>query len=82
MAIAKNPRRDTSDRKAEDFIAAAAEEDRANGGSRKPVILRVPVDLISRIDRAARRLGLTRSGFIVMSAAERLQRMEEQRSLK
>ena len=32
--------------------------------------------MLARIDRAANRLGLTRSGFIVLSTAERLTRME------
>ena len=38
--------------------------------------LRSPVAMLARIDRAANRLGLTRSGFIVLSTAERLTRME------
>ena len=43
---------------------------------RKPVMLRIPVDLIPCADRTAERLGLSRSDFIVMCTAERLDRME------
>jgi len=32
--------------------------------------------MIDRIDQAAKRLGISRSAFIVSSAAERLERME------
>ena len=39
-------------------------------------MVRFPPELLTRIDRAAKRLGLTRSAFIVSSAAERLERME------
>ena len=45
-------------------------------GNRKLIPVRIPVAMLARIDHAANRLGLTRSGFIVLSAAERLTRME------
>jgi predicted transcriptional regulator len=38
-------------------------------------MIRIPPDLIKRIDRGAKRLGITRSAFIVQSAAEKLERM-------
>lgn len=44
--------------------------------NKKPIMVRVDPDLLTRIDRAAKRLGLSRSAFIVSSAAERLERME------
>lgn len=81
MAIAKPPRRDTNvstkDRQAEAFISKASQEaaepEQAN---RKPTMIRIPPDLLVRIDRGAKRLGITRSAFIVSSAAEKLDRME------
>ncbi len=33
-------------------------------------------EMLARIDRAAKRLGISRSAFIVSSTAERLERME------
>ena len=44
--------------------------------NKKPVMIRIDGPMIERIDRAAKRLGLSRSAFIVLSAAERLERME------
>lgn len=44
--------------------------------SATPVHTRIPDDILTRIDRAARRLGLTRSGFLISSAVERVERME------
>jgi hypothetical protein len=38
--------------------------------------LRVPLNILERIDRACRRLGLNRNGFIVSSTVERVDRME------
>ena len=78
MAIAKNPKRmrfaDT-ERKAEDFISGAdGTEDKPQ--NKQPTMIRVDPGLLVRIDRAARRLGISRSAFIVSSAAEKLERME------
>lgn len=78
MAIAKNPKRNPTDKKADAFISAAAEPPAQASERRQPIMLRVPPDLLPRIDRAAKRLGLSRSAFIVSSAAERLNRMEEE----
>jgi hypothetical protein len=81
MAIAKNPNRNTSspssDRKAEVFIAGvdqalAPERDK----NKKPTLIRIDPDILARVDRAAKRLGISRSAFIVQSAAEKLERME------
>jgi hypothetical protein len=77
MSIAKNPKRNTSDHRAAAFIAGAGDPSPGEGeANRKLIPVRVPVAMLARIDRAANRLGLTRSGFIVMSTAERLTRME------
>ena len=78
MAIVKNPKRlrlESAENKAEAFISGA---DSANGADRnkKPTMIRVAPELLARIDRAARRLGISRSAFIVSSAAEKLERME------
>jgi hypothetical protein len=83
MAIAKTPERPTSqtkDQQAEAFIKKAVTkpqpqpEDQPTP-NKKPTMIRVPPDLIKRIDRGAKRLGITRSAFIVQSAAEKLERM-------
>jgi hypothetical protein len=82
MAIAKNPRRKTSetdaDRQAAAFISGAGQPADAatDDAVRRPIMVRFPPELLTRIDRAPKRLGLTRSAFIVSSAAERLERME------
>lgn len=81
MAIAKNPKRNTTrvgEREAQAFIsgagqASAAVQDRQ---LKEPIMVRVAPDLLSRIDAAAKRLGISRSAFIVSSTAERLERME------
>jgi predicted DNA binding CopG/RHH family protein len=77
MAIAKNPKRSQSaitDRKAEEFIAKRSDHE-ANG-NKKPVIVRIESNLMERIDRAAKRLGISRSAFIVSSVAKEVERME------
>ena len=77
MSIAKNPKRNTSDQRAAAFIAGADDPPPMEEG-RKLVPVRIPVAMLARIDRAAARLGLTRSGFIVLSTAERLTDMERE----
>lgn len=84
MAIAKTPERPTSqtkEQREEAFIKKAAlvkpepppaDQPTAN---KKPTMIRIPPDLIKRIDQGAKRLGITRSAFIVQSAAEKLERM-------
>lgn len=80
MAIAKNPKRKTSDaeeKRAADFIAKAGKGDQATESpNRKPTMIRIPPDLLSRIDEGAKRLGISRSAFIVQSSAEKLERMD------
>ncbi len=44
--------------------------------NKKPIMVRVDPDILERIDRAAKRLGISRSAFIVSSTAEKLERME------
>jgi len=79
MAIAKNPLRSAqakSERQAEDFISGAgARSTQAVRENRKPTMIRIPPDLLKRIDSGARRLGISRAAFIVQSAAEKLERM-------
>ena len=81
MAIARNPKRNQSaapDRAAEAFISGARQPEPANGrdANKKPTMIRIDPDLLVRIDRGAKRLGISRSAFIVSSAAEKLERME------
>ena len=81
MTIARNPKRNlsaTSENQGQAFIsgagqAAVAAEPEPN---KKPIMIRVAPGMIDRIDRAARRLGISRSAFIVSSAAVRLESME------
>jgi hypothetical protein len=80
MAIAKNPKRSlpaSHDREADAFISGAGATAAAAGEpNKKPIMVRIDPDLLRRIDRAAKRLGISRSAFIVSSTAERLERME------
>ena len=82
MTIARNPKRNlavTSENQVQAFIsgagqaAAVAAETEQN---KKPIMIRVDPGMIDRIDRAAKRLGISRSAFIVSSAAVRLESME------
>jgi hypothetical protein len=40
--------------------------------NREPIMIRIPPELLNRIDAAAKRLGLTRSAFIVQASARAL----------
>jgi hypothetical protein len=75
LAIALNPKRHTAaviDSQAEDFISGAGKADGSEENGRKPVLVRVPADLLKRIDHAAKRKGISRSSFIVSSMADLL----------
>lgn len=80
MAIAKRPKRnpsDISEQRAEAFINGAgkvAVEEAAP--PKKPTLIRIDPDMLERIDRAAKRLGISRAAFIVSSVARELERME------
>jgi predicted HicB family RNase H-like nuclease len=87
MTITRNPKRNTatvSDEKAMAFIsgaekgtsqaAQAAPPDLEQ--NKKPIMIRVDPSLLDRIDRAAKRLGISRSAFIVSSSAIRVEEME------
>ncbi len=43
--------------------------------ARKPVLVRVPDDILCRIDEVARRLGLSRSGLMLLATVEKLETM-------
>jgi len=81
MTIARNPKRNlavTSENQVQALIsgagqAAVAVEPEQN---KKPIMIRIAPGMIDRIDRAAKRLGISRSAFIVSSAAVRLESME------
>lgn len=49
---------------------------RAPAARKQPIMVRIGAEMIQRIDAAAKRLGISRSAFIVSSTAERLERME------
>ena len=81
MAIAKNPKRNTNttaDQQADAFISGAGQQQPTDDRdpNKKPIQVRIDPEILTRIDRAAKRLGISRSAFIVSSAAERLERME------
>ncbi|HVU44793.1 MAG TPA: hypothetical protein VHD85_01630 [Terracidiphilus sp.] len=87
MPIAPNPRRNTKpslpeeDRKAEAFISKAGATmptDADTEVSLKPIMIRFPRHILARIDREAKQLGITRTAFIVQSAAEKLNRLERE----
>ena len=80
MAIAKNPKRNNSaatEKDAEAFISGVGQQaTEERDENKKPIMIRIDPAMLERIDRAARRLGISRSAFIVSSTAERLERME------
>ncbi len=80
MAITKNPKRNQTaitERQAEAFVSGAGQQSPDEpDANKKPIMIRIDPGLLERIDRAAKRLGISRSAFIVSSTAERLERME------
>ena len=72
MVIAKNPKH-KADQTAEAFISGTSS--RTQHTNKKPIMIRVEPELLERIDACAKRLGLSRSGFLVSSAAERVEHM-------
>lgn len=81
MAIAKKPdsnqslassKQITPEQQA--FISGSKETETRQ--KTKPVMLRVDPEVLNRIDRAAKRVGLKRAAFILSSAVERVDRME------
>jgi hypothetical protein len=76
LAIAPNPKRNPTvikEERAESFISGAgktATEDPTEDRGRKPVIVRIPADLLKRIDQAAQKKSISRSSFIVSSMAD------------
>ena len=72
MAIAKNPKR-KSKQAADAFISGASPHTQHT--NKKPIMVRVDPELLERIDACAKRLGLSRSAFLVSSAAHRVEKM-------
>lgn len=77
MAIALHPKRNTTalkDSQADDFISGAGKGLSASvqddDSGRKPVVVRIPADLLKRIDLAAKKKAISRSSFIVSSMAD------------
>jgi predicted HicB family RNase H-like nuclease len=81
MAIARNPKRNqtaVTEDQAQAFISGskAAVETPEEEQNKRPIMIRVDPKMLDRIDRAAKRLGISRSAFIVSSTAMRLENME------
>ena len=86
MAIARNPNRtlDAAEKEKRELAFIAKNEAQAEAPApqqsidqnKKPTMIRINPDMLIRIDRAAKRLGISRSAFIVSSTAEKLERME------
>lgn len=62
-------------------MAGSKKVPKANGQpvkreNKRPTVIRIDPDLLKRIDLGATRLGLSRSAFIVSSAAEKLDHMD------
>jgi hypothetical protein len=77
MVIAKNPNRNriaVAEEQAQSFISGAGQVavSEAQEQNKKPIMIR----MLERIDCAAKRLGISRSAFIVSSTAVRLESME------
>ena len=49
---------------------------REHAAKKKAMLVRFTPEMLERIDRAAKRLGLSRSAFVASSTAEKLERME------
>jgi hypothetical protein len=66
-----------NEREAEAFISGAGQPAaKERDANKKPTMIRIDPQLLERIDRGAKRLGISRSAFIVSSAAEKLEKME------
>lgn len=81
MAIAKNPKRmikEQGERDAQAFISDAGNKtkDELPKQNKEPIMIRIDPVLLRRIDHAAKRLGISRSAFIVSSAAKQVESME------
>lgn len=84
MPISPNPRRKTIPKEDERAIEAlisqggapASAVEAAEGGTLKPIMIRFPRHILGRIDLEAKRLGITRTAFIVQSTVRELDRAE------
>jgi hypothetical protein len=79
MAIAKNPKRNHPAKTPGEFISGAGRPEPEEGSdeNKKPIMIRIAPEMLERFDRAAKRLGISRSAFIVSGAAEKLEKMEQ-----
>jgi hypothetical protein len=83
MALASKPKgnQTLSDSKQltpeqQSFISNSTEKKGDAERKKVPVMIRVDPDVLERIDRAAKSIGLKRAAFILSSAVERTNRME------
>lgn len=74
MAIAKNPSRKTkmTNKQAEKFILAASADQAQDDGRFIQTPIRFPPSLLARIDRAAKKRGLSRSSWVRYAATKEL----------
>ncbi len=81
MAISRNPKRlrsASAERRAEAFISGVQQETGdGRDENKQPVMIRIDPALLKLVDRRAKKLGISRSAFIVQSAAEKLERDTE-----
>lgn len=84
MPISPNPKRRTQPKEDERAIdaliaqggAPASAPEAAEASALKPIMIRFPRHILSAVDTEAKRLGITRTAFIVQSAARELDRAE------
>ena len=74
MSVSLRPKRPNA-KAAEKFIAAA-DAYREEHANRLKISIRVPIDCIKRVDRAARGMGLTRSAFMVHCTMKAVEKIE------
>jgi len=81
MAIAKNPKRihaPAAEKAVDAFIGGAGRStEEGIDENKRPIMIRIAPEMLERFDRAAKRLGISRSAFIVSGAAEKLEKMEQ-----
>jgi hypothetical protein len=84
MAIAKRPDRYRSvieeqpvdERAAEAFITGAEEAPRPKAAKKVPILVRFDRELLARVDRAAKRRGISRSGWVHYQISRALEEEE------
>ena len=80
MAVVQSPKRKLSPTKAEavaaKFIEGAAAS-APSGGKRTPTMIRFDAGLLARVDRAAKRRGVSRSAWVAFTLSKALDEEEQ-----